>query len=128
MLRKPAAELLVVADTTCDCQTECVTDAFDGNAIEYLLEESSHDHANGFTSRESAILCVEYQLIVDSTARRSVRTTYVVGFDFETGNTVGSCIRGEQQVIVSLITVRLLGVFVDLNHSTPNRAGVILQS
>src|SRR5258708_38907092 len=59
--------------------------------------------------------------------RRPVRAPHVVGFDFKTGNGVGSAIGTEQQAVVSLVTIGQLGRGVDANHAAPHDAGLVAE-
>lgn len=120
--------LLVVADAVGDCLAKCFANAFDGDAVEDLLEEAGHDRANRFDSSEAAGLSVKDQFVVDSAARATVSTAYVVSFDLQSGNRIGAGCCREQQVVVSLVAVCFLSSFVDLDHSSPNRTRCVLQS
>ncbi len=101
---------------------------FNGHSVKDLLKETGHDHADGFLPSESAALRVEDQFFVNTPAGGAVGATNIVGFDFQSGNRIGTGFARKQQIVVALITIGLLGLFVDLDHASPHGAGAVLQS
>ena len=85
-----------------------VPHALDGDAIENLLEEATHNHANRFPASETAGHGVKNQFLVDLAGRRTVGATHVVGFDLQARNGIRSGMIAEQQIIVALVAVRFL--------------------
>ena len=51
--------LIVISDTAGDGQRQRFADRFDRDAVEHLLEESSHDRADGFLAGVASALSVE---------------------------------------------------------------------
>src|SRR6476469_7998062 len=107
--------------------SQCFSHAFDRDPVENLLEEAADDHAGGFFAGEAAGLGVKNQLFVHLAGGAAVGAADVVGFDFEAGDAVGPAGGGEEQVVVPLVAVGLLGLGIDLDHAAPDRAGFVLQ-
>src|SRR5262245_61954497 len=119
--------LCVLAHAAQDRLTECLTDAFDRNAIEDLLEKAADDQPRRLLSREAARLGVENQLFINLTAGRAVRAADIVALNLQAGNRIGPGIGGQKQVVVPLITVCLDCLWIDLDHAAPYGARLVLQ-
>jgi hypothetical protein len=81
---------------------------FDGDPIEYLLEEAGNDHTHGFPACESSRLGVEDEFFIDPTAGATVCAPHIVSLDFETWDGVRSGLIAEHEIVVALITIGLL--------------------
>ncbi len=121
-VRLAIRDSVVFSNAATDGFAHRVADTFDRDTVEYLLKEAGHDHADGFLARQAATASVKDLLVIDSPRRRAVSAAYVVGFDLEAGDRIGTRVLGEHQVIVALIAVGLLRAFVDLDHAAPNDA------
>ena len=97
------------------------------NPVEHLLEEAGDDHADGLLAGQAAAAGVEDLLVVHPAGRGPVRALHVVGLDLQAGDRVGPGVFGEDQVVVALVAVGLLGVAVDLDHAPPHQPRVVLQ-
>jgi hypothetical protein len=82
-----AAERLsrVIANAAGNCQAESIADAFNGNPVKHLLEESSHNHLDRLGPRKSTAAGVKNQFLIDATAGAAVSAANIIGFDFQSG-------------------------------------------
>ena len=65
-----------------------MADTIYSNAIEYLLEEAGHDHADRFLPSVPAAHRVEELFVIDTPRCAAVRASNVVCFDLQTWNRV----------------------------------------
>ena len=123
-----ARRLVVLSNLPCDRRTERFANTFDRDSIEDLLKEPGDDHPDRLSAGEPARLRIEDQFFIDAAAGAAVRASHVIGIDLKTRNRIGSRCIAEHEVVIALITIGLLGAFVDFDHSSPYGPRSILQN
>jgi SAM-dependent methyltransferase len=77
-----AHSLLKVSNSVTNGFTQRFADAFNRNAVEYLLKESGDNHPHRLLASIPASHRIEQLRVVHATRGAAVRTTDVVGVDF----------------------------------------------
>lgn len=83
-------------------------DAFDGNAVEHFLKEALDDHSFSLGPGKAAGHQIEDVLVLDLCGGGRMRTSNIVGLDFQARYAVGAGAAIQDQIAVALEGVSLL--------------------